>query len=42
MSDLNKTLLTGTITRIGLGWLSSGKPELRLNLQVEQDAGFKL
>jgi single-stranded DNA-binding protein len=40
--DINKVLLTGTITEPRLGWLESGKPELRLVLTVEQDGGFKL
>jgi single-stranded DNA-binding protein len=42
MVDINKVLLTGTIGEPRLGWLESGKPELRLVLTVEQDGGFKL
>jgi single-stranded DNA-binding protein len=42
MGDVNRVLLTGTIAEPRIGWLSSGKPELQLNLTVEQDGGFKL
>jgi single-stranded DNA-binding protein len=42
MTDINKVLLTGRINRLGLSWLSSGKPELRLGLTVAQDGGFIL
>ena len=42
MSDLNKVIVTGTIAEPGLGYLESGKPELRLSLTVEQDGVFKL
>jgi hypothetical protein len=42
MADLNRVLLTGTIGEPRIRWLESGKPELRLNLTVEQEAPFKL
>jgi single-stranded DNA-binding protein len=42
MADLNTVVLTGTINRVGLGWLSSGKPELRLGLTIAQEGGFQL
>jgi single-stranded DNA-binding protein len=42
MADINKVLVSGTINRIGLGWLSNGKPELQLNLSLTQDGGFTL
>jgi hypothetical protein len=31
---------TGTIAEPRLGYLESGKPELRLSLTVEQEGGF--
>jgi single-stranded DNA-binding protein len=40
--DINKVVLTGTIAEPRLAWLESGKPELRLNLTVEQESPFKL
>jgi single-stranded DNA-binding protein len=42
MGDVNRVLLTGTIAEPRIGWLSSGKPELRLDLTVAQDPPFKL
>jgi single-stranded DNA-binding protein len=42
VSDVNRVLLTGTISKLGLSWLSSGKPELRLDLTVAQAPPFKL
>jgi single-stranded DNA-binding protein len=42
MSDLNKVIVSGVIAEPKLGYLESGKPELRLNLTVEQDGGFRL
>jgi single-stranded DNA-binding protein len=42
MADCNRVLLTGTIAEPRISWLDSGKPELRLNLTVEQDGPFKL
>jgi single-stranded DNA-binding protein len=42
MSDINHVILTGTIAEPRLGYLESGKPELRLSVTVEQDGGFKL
>jgi single-stranded DNA-binding protein len=42
MIDVNRVTITGTIAEPSLGYLESGKPELRLSVTVEQDGGFKL
>jgi single-stranded DNA-binding protein len=42
MSDINRVVLTGTIAEPRLGYLESGKPELRLSLTVDQENPFKL
>jgi single-stranded DNA-binding protein len=42
MTDINKVLITGTIGEPRIGWLESGKPELRLSLTVAQEGGFQL
>ena len=40
--DLNKVVLTGTIAEPKLGYMESGKPELRLSVTVDQGDGFRL
>jgi single-stranded DNA-binding protein len=40
--DINKVIVSGVIGEPKIGWLESGKPELQLNLTIEQEGGFKL